>query len=84
MLVTLKEILAQYVDSDKAVGAFNVTTFCDAAPVITAAEKRNAPVIVQVGGFATRYMDLDLWGPMLTTMARRAKVPVCKIGRAHV
>lgn len=77
MLVTLKELLAQYVDSDKAVGAFNVTTYCDAAPVIAAAEKRNAPVIIQVGGFATRYMDLDLWGPMLGIMARRAKVPVC-------
>lgn len=77
MLVTLKELLAQYVASDKAVGAFNVTNYCDAQPVITAAEKRNAPVIIQVGGFATRYMDLDLWGPMLGIMARRSSVPVC-------
>ena len=58
MLVTLKELLEQYKTTDKAVGAFNVTTYCDAQPVITAAAKRNAPVIIQVGGFATRYMDL--------------------------
>ena len=30
-----------------------------------------------MGGFATRYMDLDLWGPMLGIMARRSSVPVC-------
>ena len=77
MLVTLKELLGQYKESDKAVGAFNVTTYCDAQPVIDAAEKRGAPVIVQVGGFATRYMPLELWGPMLTTMARMTSVPVC-------
>ena len=77
MLVTLKELLAQYKDSDKAVGAFNVTTYCDAQPVITAAERKNAPVIVQVGGFATRYMDLELWGKLLVTMAERSSVPVC-------
>ena len=77
MLVTLKELLEQYKTTDKAVGAFNVTTYCDAQPVITAAEKRNAPVIIQVGGFATRYMDLALWGPLLTTMAERSTVPVC-------
>lgn len=77
MLVTLKELLDQYKDSDKAVGAFNVTTYCDTVPVITAAEKLNAPVIVQLGGFATRYMSLELWGPMLVTLAQRASVPVC-------
>ena len=77
MLVTLKELLDQYMTTDKAVGAFNVTTFCDAKPVITAAEKKNAPVIVQVGGFATRYMDLELWGKVLVTLAERSPVPVC-------
>ena len=77
MLVTLKELLNQYKTTEKAIGAFNVTTYCDAKPVITAAEKKNAPVIVQVGGFATRYMDLELWGKLLVTMAQRSPVPVC-------
>ncbi len=77
MLVTLKELVDQYKTTEKAIGAFNVTTYCDAKPVIVAAEKKNAPVIVQVGGFATSYMGLELWGPMLTTMAKQSSVPVC-------
>lgn len=77
MLVTLKEILPYYLNKKSAIGAFNVTTYADAQPVIVAAEKRNAPVIVQVGSMATNYMDINLWGKLLTEMAHKASVPVC-------
>lgn len=77
MLVTLKEILNPYIHKNAAVGAFNVTTYGDAQPVIDAAVKRNAPVIVQVGAMGTNYMDAGLWGKLLCEMARRASVPVC-------
>lgn len=77
MLVTLKEILDPYINKNAAVGAFNVTTYGDAQPVIDAAVKRNAPVIVQVGAMGTNYMDTGLWGILLCEMARRAPVPVC-------
>jgi fructose-bisphosphate aldolase class II len=77
MLVTLKEICEPYLASGKSVGAFNVTTYADAQPVIDAAQARNAPVIVQVGAMATAYMDTGLWGKLLAEMARRASVPVC-------
>ena len=77
MLVTLKELLNQYLEKDAIVGAFNTTCYFDAKPIITAAEKLNAPVIVAVGPSATKEMDLRLWGKLLTEMAERSKVPVC-------
>ena len=77
MLVTLKALLDEYVHKDAAVGAFNATTYADAQPIITAAEKRNAPVIVQVGSMGINYMDIFLWGKFLVAMAERASVPVC-------
>ena len=77
MLVTLAELLPRYLDKDAAVGAFNATTFADAEPIVTAAEKRGAPVIVQIGGWATAFMDIALWGALLREMAARASVPVC-------
>ena len=61
MLVTLKELLNQYLEKDAIVGAFNATSFFDAKPMITAAEKLNAPVIVEVSPLSAKIMDLGLW-----------------------
>lgn len=77
MLVTLKEILQPYLESDAAVGSFSVTTYADTRPVFDAAEKLNAPVIVMVGPWGMKLMDLGLWGKLLVEMSNRAKVPVC-------
>ncbi len=77
MLVTLAKLLPQYMSRDAAVGAFNATTYADAQPIITAAEKLGAPVIVQIGPMATAFMDIGLWGLLLCEMARRSSVPVC-------
>lgn len=77
MLIKLDELLNQYIHKDAAVGAFNVTTYADAQPIITAAEKLNAPVIIQVGSMGTSYMDIELWGKVLVTMAEKSSVPVC-------
>lgn len=77
MLVTLAELLPGYMNKDAAIGAFNATTYADAEPIITAAEKRGAPVIVQIGSWATAFMDIALWGVLLRKMAERANVPVC-------
>jgi fructose-bisphosphate aldolase class II len=77
MLITLKELLNPYIEKDAVIGAFNATVYSDAQPIITAAEKSNAPVIIQVGAMATRHMDIGLWGKLLVEMANRATVPVC-------
>lgn len=77
MLITLSDILQPYLEKDAAIGAFNATMYADAEPIITAAEKLNAPAIVQVGAMAASYMDFGYWGLVLGEMARRASVPVC-------
>lgn len=77
MLITLAELLGPYLDKDAAIGAFNATTYADAEPIVTAAEKRKAPVILQVGAMAASYMDFGYWGLVLGEMAKRASVPVC-------
>lgn len=77
MLVTLNEILKPCIDRDQAIGSFSTTTYPDAKPVIDAAEKLNAPVIVMVGPWGMKHMDLGLWGKLLVEMANRASVPVC-------
>lgn len=77
MLVTLQEILTPSLQNNSIIGAFNATCYGDAQPIITAAEKLDAPVIVQIGPSATSYMDIGLWGKLLIEMANRTKIPVC-------
>lgn len=77
MLVSLSDILQPFLARNAAVGAFNATMYADAEPILTAAEKLGAPVIVQVGSMAASYMDFGYWGLVLGEMARRASVPVC-------
>lgn len=77
MLTTLKEILLPYLTKSASVGAFNATMYADAKPIYSAAEKMNAPVIVQVGPMAFSFMDVGLWGLLLVEMAKQCKVPVC-------
>lgn len=77
MLITLQEILTPSLNNDFIIGAFNATCYGDAQPIITAAEKLNAPVIVQIGASATSYMDVGLWGKLLIEMANRSSIPVC-------
>ena len=43
---------------------------------IRAAEEVNEPVILMVNRDAARHMPLDILGPILTTLAKQAKVPV--------
>lgn len=77
MLSTLKEILSPSLHNNSIIGAFNATFYGDAQPIINAAEKLDAPVIIQIGPSATSYMDIGLWGKLLIEMANRATIPVC-------
>lgn len=77
MLVTLKELLPQYMNKDAAVGAFNLALFTDCQALIEAAEEMNAPIILQISPAVATFMDYDYWGMLAGEMARRSKVPVC-------
>ncbi|MBC8585691.1 class II fructose-bisphosphate aldolase [Youxingia wuxianensis] len=74
MLVNLTDMFSQH--GNYAIAAFNVFGYEDAVSVIRAAEEVNEPVILMVNRDAARHMPLDILGPILTTLAKQAKVPV--------
>lgn len=73
MLVTLKEIL----DCGQAVAGFNVYGYEDSISVVRAAEELGKPVILMTNKDAINFIPTEIIGPMLVTMAKSAKVPVC-------
>ncbi|MBG0786545.1 MAG: class II fructose-bisphosphate aldolase [Anaerolineaceae bacterium] len=77
MLVTLKELLNQYLEKDAIVGAFNATCFYDAKPIIKAAEKKNAPVIIGISPLAAKTIELNQWSLLLSDVAEKSDIPIC-------
>ncbi|MDX9864573.1 MAG: class II fructose-bisphosphate aldolase [Anaerolineaceae bacterium] len=77
MLVTLKDLLNQYLEKDAIVGAFNATCFYDAKPIIRAAEKMNAPVIIGVSPLAAKTIELGEWSLLLRDIAEKSSIPIC-------
>ena len=73
MLVTLQEILK----TQRAVAAFNVFGYEDAISVVRTAEEMGRPVILMTNKDCVNFIDIEIIGPMLVTMAKAAKVPVC-------
>ncbi len=73
MLVTLKEILK----TQRAVAAFNVYGYEDAISVVRGAEELNCPVILMTNKDCVDFIAIEIIGPMLVTIAKAAKVPVC-------
>lgn len=77
MLVNLKEILQIAEKEKNAVGMFNATGFDSLQAVIAAAEELNRPVILAHAEVHNKYNDIDMTGPAMIAVAKKAKVPVC-------
>lgn len=77
MLTDMKNMVEDAAASNRAVAAFNVFGYEDAAAVVQAAEKRNAPVILAANAVAITHMPLHCLGALLCAVAERASVPVC-------
>ncbi|MRH41462.1 ketose-bisphosphate aldolase [Aquibacillus halophilus] len=76
MLVTLKENLLKAEEGNYAVGAFNVPTLESARAAMEAAEELQAPIILAHAEAHNNIMPIELIGPILIDMARKATVPV--------
>lgn len=76
MLVTLKELLEQAEQSEKAVGAFNVPNLEAIRGVIQAAEDLQVPVILQHAEVHENLIAIEEIGPVMVEYAKRATVPV--------
>jgi len=77
MLVNLTDLMQPALNNGYAVPCFNVFGYEDALAVVTAAEARNAGVILAVNLDMTLFMPLDHIIGMLKPLAMSAKVPVC-------
>ncbi|MCB6660559.1 class II fructose-bisphosphate aldolase [Eubacterium callanderi] len=77
MLVTLNEIMKDAYAKKYAVGAFNTVNLASIRAVLDAAEKLDAPVILQHAQIHESVAPLKVIGPVMLEMARAAQVPVC-------
>lgn len=77
MLVTLKKILNLAEEKKIAVGSFNTPDLEALQAVIGAAEELKLPVIVQFAQCHEEWLSLDVIGPIMVEMAKKADVPVC-------
>ena len=77
MLVTLKQILNLCEARKCAVGSFNTPNLESVMAVIGAAEELNVPVIIQHAEVHEEIMPIEIIGPIMLELAKKAKVPVC-------
>jgi len=77
MLVNLSTILKKANTQGFAVGAFNTPNLESIQAVIAAAEKLNHPVIINHAQIHQTIAQLDVIGPAMINMAKKAAVDVC-------
>lgn len=77
MIAGLTEILEDAKRNRRAAGAFNTVSLESIDAVISAAEQKNVPVIIQHAQLHEPVIPLDVIGPCMTAAAALAAVPVC-------
>lgn len=77
MIVNLKEILSHASERNYAVGAFNVFNLEFTKAIISGAEEKNSPVILQIYEGQLHYIAMEEFGPLVRQYAENSKIPVC-------
>ncbi len=77
MLVTMKEVMEIAEEKKIAIGSFNAPSLEALQAVIGAAEELELPVIIQFAQCHESWIPLDVIGPIMVAMAKKATVPVC-------
>jgi len=75
-LVNTTEMVKKAKEGHYAVGSFNVTDIEMVRGIVSAAEKENSPVIIQFAELHDKYVPLDVIGPVMINVAKKATVPV--------
>jgi len=76
VLVNTKDMVQKAKEGHYAVGSFNVTDIEMVRGIVSAAEKENSPVIIQFAELHDKYVPLDVIGPVMINVAKKATVPV--------
>lgn len=77
MLVSMTELLQDAQEKGYAVGAFNAVNLEALMAIIAAAEETGKGVILNHAEVHFPLMPLEIIGPIMVEMAKKAKVPVC-------
>ena len=77
MLITLKEMMDIAEERQIAVGSFNTPNLESLQAVLSAADELQLPVIIQHAQCHEDWIPLELIGPLMVELARKAKIPVC-------
>ncbi|MGI6653231.1 MAG: class II fructose-bisphosphate aldolase [Christensenellales bacterium] len=75
-LVTTRDMMQKALREGYAVGAFNIENMEIAQAVVSAAEKANAPVIIQTTTGTLQYAPPQVFHGMVAALAQAARVPV--------
>lgn len=75
-LVSMTEMLKKADQGRYAIGAFNANNMEIVQAIISAAEKENAPVIMQASQGAIKYAGLDYITGLVKIAAEKSKIPV--------
>lgn len=76
MLVNMRELLADAMDGNYAVGSFSVANMEMVLGVLKAAEELKAPVILQIAEVRLKQSPLEVIGPLMVAAAENASNPV--------
>lgn len=77
MLVTLKEICEIADKKGIGIGAFNVPNLESLTAVLESAEELDTPVILSHAEVHDALIPIEIIGPIMIDMAKKASVPVC-------
>ena len=69
-LAKLSELLSSVKDNSYAIGSFNVSNMEMGMGAIKAAEKMQAPIIIQIAEGRLRYSPLEILGPIMMAAAK--------------
>jgi len=75
-LVSMKKLLKQADEQNKAVGAFSVGNMEMVMGAVRAAEELNTPIILQIAEVRLKNSPLELMGPMMIAAAKNSKVDI--------
>lgn len=77
MLVTLDEVLKLGRERRIGVGAINTPNLETIVAALSVAEEYNMPIIIAHAQLHDAIIEIDIIGPVMLELAKRAKVPVC-------
>ncbi|MBE6835416.1 MAG: class II aldolase [Ruminococcaceae bacterium] len=75
-LVSMKKLLKQADEQNKAVGAFSVGNMEMVMGAVRAAEELNTPIILQIAEVRLKNSPLELMGPMMIAAAKNSAVDI--------